>query len=183
MIYHWSRLATGLIRTCISAERYPCPSVLLQGLSTHLNKIKVFAGLLWGQRIKHSTVKQDFSLLFAASAMHMYADPGKSLHLLQCLSSPTGKISTTMYKHTGEMTFECQSSLQTKQNQKNYKTKSLQWIKSILAPLAYMNHTVCIALLKPNVQLINYRGKQRSSPSSSMPDSSRAEMLKTCYLD
>lgn len=47
--------------------------------------------------------------------MRQYVDLGKSFHLLQCLSSPTGKISTTMYKQSGEMTFECLSSLEKKQ--------------------------------------------------------------------
>lgn len=127
MIYHWSRLATGLIKSHISTERYPCPSTLLEWLSTHLNKMKVFAGLLRGHRIKQSTVKQDFLVLFLASTMRQYVDLGKSFHLLQCPSSPTGKISTTMYKHSGEMTFKCLSSLEKKQ--------PVQWIK-LSQPLA-----------------------------------------------
>jgi len=138
MIYHWSRLATGLIKTCISTERYPCPSVLLEQLSTHLNKIKVFSGLLRGQRIKHSTVKQDFLVLFLASTMRKYVDPGKSFHLLRCLSSPTGKISTTMYKHSGEMTFKSISSLEKKQ--------PLQWIKRVSAHCQQLTLTTRFSL-------------------------------------
>lgn len=56
--------------------------------------------------------------------------------------------------------------------------------KECLSPLtvAYTNHAVRVPFLKPDIQLANYRGGKRSSPSPLPPDGSQVEMLKICYL-
>jgi len=66
----------------------------------------------------------------------MYVDLGKSFHLLQCLSFPTGKISTTTYEYVGKNDFQVPKLItnrskqskakQNKKNKSNTKQKPLQ---------------------------------------------------------
>ena len=72
----------------------------------------------------------------------MYVDLGKSFHLLQCLSFPTGKISTTTYECIGKNDFQVPKLItnrakQSKAKQKEqikHKTKTLAVNEKCLSP-------------------------------------------------